>query len=128
VPVDPNDEYANLQKGQYEIGFDYFTTDIVDPDEWVSYTAMGGESGQQTKANFTFYDNPEVDAWAQQAETTFDQSQRQVLYSKIQAQIARDVPLAPLYCSPFNYAYRSNVKGFVVYPSGFYPLAQVSLG
>jgi peptide/nickel transport system substrate-binding protein len=41
---------------------------------------------------------------------------------------ADDAFLAPLYYSPYRYAYRSNLHGFVVYPLGNYHLEDVSIG
>jgi peptide/nickel transport system substrate-binding protein len=57
----------------------------------------------------------------------FSQPQRQSLYNKIQQQIASDLPLIPLYYSPFVYAYSPKVHGFSVYPTGNYHLENVWL-
>ncbi|HLH64465.1 MAG TPA: ABC transporter substrate-binding protein [Solirubrobacteraceae bacterium] len=126
-PVDPNSEYTDIQNGQYDMAFNYNTTDIIDPDEMVSFGAMGGNTGQKTHALFTNYNNVAVDNWAQQAERTFNQAQRQALYDKIQQQIAYDEPLIALYYSPFVYAYSPKVHGFDVYPTGNYHLENVWL-
>ncbi len=126
-PVDPNSEYTDIQNGQYDMGFNYNTTDIIDPDEMVSFGAMGGNTGQKTRALFTNYNSPQVDTWAQQAERTFSQTQRQALYNKIQEQMASDEPLIPLYYSPFVYAYSPKVHGFQVFPTGNYHLEDVWL-
>jgi peptide/nickel transport system substrate-binding protein len=125
--TDPTNEYTEITKGQYEMAFDYDTTDIIDPDEMVMFSAAGGTAGQGTHGFWTNYDNPQVDKWAQQAEVIFDQSQRQELYNKIQRQVANDAPLAFLFYSPFTYAYSNKVHGLTVYPTGNYPLQNVSL-
>lgn len=126
-PVDPNSEYTDIQNGQYDMAFNYDTTDIIDPDEMVSFGAMGGKTGQQTHALFTNYDSPAVDKWSQQAERVFNQARRQALYDKVQQQIAADEPLIPLYYSPFAYATTPKVHGFDVYPTGNYHLEDVWL-
>ncbi len=126
-PVDPNTEYTDVQNGQYQMAFQYDTTDIIDPDELVSYSAMGGNTGQKTKALFTNYNSPQVDSWAEQAERIFDQAKRQVLYNKIQQTMSQDVPLIPLYYSPFVYAYSNKVKDLQIYPTGNYHLENVWL-
>jgi len=125
--VDPNSEYTDIQNGKYDIAFNYDTTDIIDPDELISFSAMGGTTGQQTHALFTNYDNPEVDHWAEQAERTFDEARRHQLYDEVQVQVAKDAPLAFLYYSPFAYAYSRKVQGFDVYPTGNYHLEDVWL-
>lgn len=126
-PVDPNSEYTDIQNGQYDMAFNYDTTDIIDPDELVSFSAMGGTTGQKTRALFTNYNDPQIDTWAEQAERNFSQSARQALYDKIQAKMVSDVPLVPLYYSPFAYAYSSKVGGLQIYPTGNYHLENVWL-
>jgi peptide/nickel transport system substrate-binding protein len=126
-PVDPNSEYTDEQNGQYDMGFNYDTTDIIDPDELISFSAMGGNTGQKTHALFTNYDNTNVDNWAQQAERIFSQPARQALYDKIQVQTADDAVMGYLYYSPFVYAYSSSVHGLSVYPTGNYHLENVWL-
>ena len=125
--VDPNSEYTDIQNGQYQMAFNYDTTDIIDPDEMISFSVMGGNTGQKTHALFTNWNSPQVDTWAEQAERTFDQAQRQQLYDKIQVQVAEDAPMAFLYYQPFAYAYSDRVHGFLVYPTGNYHLENVWL-
>ncbi len=126
-PVDPNTEYTEIQNGQYDMAFNYDTTDIIDPDELISFSAMGGTTGQKTRALFTNYNNPQVDRWAEQAERTFSLSARKALYDKIQTQVANDAVMGYLYYSPFVYAVSTKVHGFTVYPTGNYHLENVWL-
>lgn len=126
-PVDPNSEYTDIQNGQYSMGFNYDTTDIIDPDELISFSAMGGNTGQKTRALFTNYNNVSVDTWAEEAERTFSQSARQALYDKVQIQVANDAIMAYLYYSPFVYAYSAKVHGLDIYPTGNYHLENVWL-
>ena len=116
-PVDPNAEFTNIQNFDYEMCFLYDTTDIIDPDELVNFSVApsGG-----TYAFWTNYQNPQVDEWTKEAEHEFTVSKRQELYTKIQEQVAQDVPVAPLYYSPYAYAYSDKVQGFQVYPTGNY--------
>lgn len=125
--VDPNSEYTDIQNGQYQMAFNYDTTDIIDPDEMVSFSAMGGNTGQKTHALFTNWNSPKVDTWAEQAERIFSQAQRQQLYDKIQVAVAQAAPMAFLYYQPFAYAYSTKVHGFKVYPTGNYHLENVWL-
>ena len=125
-PVDPNNEYTLQQNGQYDLGFSYDTTDIIDPSELIAFSAMGGKTGSQTRALFTNYDNPQIDSWGGQALGTFAQQDRQLLYSKIQRQFALDSPMAFLYYSPSVFATKG-VSGLFIYPTGNYHLENVSL-
>ncbi len=125
--IDVNSEYTTTEEGDYQMGFQYDTTDIIDPDEMTSYSAMGGNTGQKTHALFTNYNSTNVDLWAEQAERNFSEPARKVLYNKVQAQMQADSPMAYLFYEPFAYAYSTNVHGFQVYPTGNYPLQNVWL-
>ena len=125
--VDPNSEYTNIENFDYDMAFNYDTTDIVDPDELISFSAMGDNTGQHTYALFTNYNNPQVNTWAQQAERNFNSAQRLALYSKIQAQVANDAVMGYLYYSPFVYGYTAKLHGFQVYPTGNYHFENVWL-
>lgn len=127
-PVDPSNEYSLTEQGQYDLAFQWDSSDIADPDELVTFSAMGGSTGQHTKAFWTNYNNPQVDSWAEQAEVTFDQTERQTLYTKLQNQTAADAPMVFLFYTPNAYAYSTKLHGFTVTAMGVYPLAQVSLG
>jgi len=127
TPVDPSSEYSDIMNGQYKMGFNYDTTDTEDPDEMVSFSAMGGNTGQDTHALFTNWDNPTVDSLAQQAERIFNQASRQALYDRLQVLVDQGAPMAFLYYSPFVYAVSKNVQGFQVFPTGNYLLQNVWL-
>lgn len=114
-------------QGNYDLMLTYFTTDIADPQEWVSFSAMSPTKGIGN-AMSTFYDNPTVDDLAQQAEQTFDEAQRKQLYTKIQQIIAQDQPHTTLYYTPFVYARSEKVHGFTAYPTGNYTLATTWMG
>ena len=122
-------ENTMQQNSQFQMSFLYDTTDIIDPDELITFAAVGGPagSGQGTHAEFTNYYNPTLNKLATQAEGIFNQSARKVIYNKIQLILAHDAPMAYLYYQPFVYAYGSNVHGFTVYPTGNYHLENVWL-
>jgi peptide/nickel transport system substrate-binding protein len=76
---------------------------------------------------YTGYKNAQVLANTKKAQQTFDDAQRQKLYSAIQKQAAEDAFLGFLYYSPFSYSYSTKVNGFQVYPTGNYHLEDVTL-
>jgi peptide/nickel transport system substrate-binding protein len=63
-------------------------------------------------ANTTGYKNDRVDALLEEARQNFDQAERKKLYSEVQAIIARDVPMLPLFFSVEYAALLRNVQGF----------------
>jgi peptide/nickel transport system substrate-binding protein len=122
---DGNAWQADWQAAKYP-GIDpsYWTMDIADPDELVSFAV---DPSQGAHSFQTFYSNPVVAKAAQAAAREFDPKKRQVLYSKIQRIAAEDAFMAFLYYSPFRYAYSSKVHGFQVYPTGNYHMEDVWL-
>lgn len=115
-------DLQNAQK--YQISHSYWTMDIADPDELVTF-AVDPDAG--SRSFYTSYRNEQVIADTKKAQRTFDDAGRQELYSKIQAQAAEDAFLAFLYYSPFSYSYSTKVQGFQVYPTGNYHLEDVTL-
>jgi peptide/nickel transport system substrate-binding protein len=122
--IDPSIEFSTQQKFQYEMVPAYWTMDIADPDELVSF-AVDPESGAHSF--FTDYRNEDVIDWTHQAQSEFDDAKRQELYSQIQAQAAEDAFMIFLYYSPFRYAHSDKVHGFQVYPTGNYHMEDVWL-
>jgi peptide/nickel transport system substrate-binding protein len=122
--VDVNQIFAIQGKGDFEITPEYWTEDIPDPDERISWfldPAAGGNS------YFTYNDDQEIVDLVNQAQTEFDQNRRAELYSQIQKRFWETVPQIPLYYSPFAYAFSDNVHGFQVYPLGNYHMEDVWL-
>jgi peptide/nickel transport system substrate-binding protein len=103
----------------------YWTMDIADPDELVSFAV--DIKGGGANSFYTSYDNPAVVAASKAAQREFDPAKRQVLYSKVQRLAAQDAFMGFLYYSPFRYASSSKVQGFKVYPTGNYHMEDVWL-
>jgi peptide/nickel transport system substrate-binding protein len=122
--VDPNVEFTDEQNFKYQIGFSYWTMDIADPDELVSFAV---DPTQGAKSFYTDYNNADVIKWTHEAEKTFNVSQRQHLYNLIQAQAAHDAFMGFLFYSPYAYATSNKVHGFYVYPEANYHLENVWL-
>jgi peptide/nickel transport system substrate-binding protein len=122
--VDPSIEFQNEQEFKYQLGFSYWTMDIADPDELVTFAV---DPGSGAKSFYTDYSNADVIKWTHQAEHEFDTAKRQDLYSKIQAQAANDAFMAFLFYSPYRYAYTDKLNGFYVFPTGNYHMEDVWL-
>ena len=124
APVDPSTEFTDIQSFNYKMGFSYWTMDIADPDELVTFAV---DPGGGAFSFYTNYSNSDVTGWTHDAEKSFDTTQRQSLYSKIQSQSAQDAFMGFLYYSPYAYAYTNKTHGFLVYPTGNYHLEDVWL-
>src|SRR5919107_1713660 len=99
--VDPSAAQEAQSKREYQITHSYWTMDIADPDELVTF-AVDPESGAESF--YTGYNNPDVVTMARDAAKTFDETERARLYSEVQRQAAEDAYLPTLFYSPFAYA------------------------
>ena len=124
--VDPSTEFENEQEFKYELGFSYWTMDIADPDELVSFAI--DPKGGGAHSFYTDYSNPTVIGLSHQAERETNVAKRAQLYTKLQQIASHDAFLGFLYYSPFRYAYSSKLHGFFVYPLGNYHLEDAWLG
>jgi len=120
--LDPNTANTNFQSLDYDMSFSYWTMDIADPDELVTF-AVDPKSGAQSF--FSAYNNPTVVKDTHLAERTFDTAARQKLYNTIQTDAANDAFMAFLYNSPYAYAASDKVHGFFVTPLGNYHMENV---
>ena len=123
--LDSNAETQAIETFNYDVAFEYDTTDIIDPDELVQF-AVGGEPGGNNSFR-THYNNPQINQLIAQAERTFDKGQRAQLYAQVQKLVQQDQPIVPLYYSPFPYAYSTKLHSFQPYPTGNYHLENMWL-
>jgi peptide/nickel transport system substrate-binding protein len=122
--LDPNTVLTDTQNLDYDMTFSYWTMDIPDPDELVTFSV---DPTAGSKSFFTSYDNPTVVKDAHAAEQTLSTTARQSLYNTIQDDAAADAFMTFFYYSPYAYATTSGVHGFYVTPLGNYHLENVWL-
>jgi peptide/nickel transport system substrate-binding protein len=122
---DTSTEFDTIQKGKYQLGFAYWTMDLTDPDELVTFAI--DQKGGGASSFFTWYDNPAVTKLSHQAQRETNVTKRAALYSKIQRIAAADANMGYMYYSPFRWAYSEKVHGFYVQPLGNYHLEDVWL-
>ncbi len=108
---------AKVESTSYELGLGYMTSDIIDPDELVSF-AMVGTGG--TESIWTYYNNPTVNKLAAQAAGIQDKTQRQKLYDQMNQIFHDDAPMIFLYQLSSISVTSSKLQGFKVLPTGNY--------
>jgi peptide/nickel transport system substrate-binding protein len=125
VQKDTSTAFNDIGKRNYQLAFSYWTMDIADPDELVTFAVdpAGGAS-----SFYTGWNNPQVVKLSHQAQREPNTRKRAALYSQIQRIAANEAFLGFLFYSPFRYAYSSKLHGFLVYPLGNYHLEDVWLG
>jgi peptide/nickel transport system substrate-binding protein len=122
---DTSTEFNDVGKRNYQLGFSYWTMDIADPDELVTF-AIDPAGGAHSF--YTGYNNPAVVKLSHKAQRETNPAKRGQLYAQLQKLAANDAFLNFLYYSPFRYATSSKLHGFYVYPLGNYHLEDAWLG
>jgi peptide/nickel transport system substrate-binding protein len=122
--LDTSTEFTMTNSRKYQMVFGYWTMDIADPDELVTF-AVDPKGGAYSF--FTNYNNPTVAGLSHQAQRETNQAKRRALYSQIQRLAAQDAFMGFLYYSPYRWAYSTKVHGFFVNPLGNYHLEDVWL-
>jgi peptide/nickel transport system substrate-binding protein len=122
---DTSTEFNDVGKRKYQLAFSYWTMDIADPDELVTFAIdpAGGAS-----SFYTGYNNPAVIKLSHQAQVEPSAAKRAQLYGQLQVKAANDAFLGFLYYSPYRWAYTSKLHGFYVEPLGNYHLEDAWLG
>jgi peptide/nickel transport system substrate-binding protein len=110
---------AKIFGPNYQMNVSYMTSDIVDPDELMSYAVVpaGG-----TDAVWTYYKSPTVDKLGVEAAGAPDRAVRQRLYDQINATQHEEAPMIFLYHQPSLSVTSSKLQGFKVLTTGNYRL------
>jgi peptide/nickel transport system substrate-binding protein len=122
---DTSTEFNDIQANKHQLAFSYWTMDIADPDELVTF-AIDPKGG--AFSFYTHYNNPAVTKLSHHAQREVNPAKRAVLYSKLQRIAASEANLGYLYYSPYRWAYTSKLHGFLVQPLGNYHLEDAWLG
>ncbi len=116
--------YGKEKTGNYGIGERYWTNDIIDPDEVVTF---GVDVNAGSSSFDTFWNDPAAVALTNQARSATDTTKRADLYKQIQQTVSDQTPYLPLIYPPFRYASGKWVHGFKVSPLGNYNDSLLSL-
>jgi len=104
------------RESNYDITTSGWTDDIVDPSQEAEYMCV-----TKTSKNFwTNWNSQEADTLAQQGKSEGDTAKRQQIYDRIQEMVYNEVPLIPLYHTPYPVGMRKGVTGFIQTPLGNY--------
>ncbi len=119
--VDPSQEWDMLVAGDYDVGVNYWTNDILDPDQKTTFVL-----GHDANMNYmTRYNNPAVKELVAAARVEMDPAKREQMYIDLQKMAKEDVNWIDLYYSPFINVSRKNIENFYQNPLGRFFLEDV---
>ncbi len=124
VKEEQGQEWDSTVAGDYDLSINYWTNDIIDPDEKATFSLYGKD---ENKSYYTNYNNPKVTALIDQGRVTMDPDQRRKIYDQMQKIASDEVNWVDLYYSPFRNASRAYVQGFYQNPTGRFMLEDTDI-
>jgi peptide/nickel transport system substrate-binding protein len=124
VKEEGGQEWDTTVAGDYDLSIEYWTNDIIDPDEKATFALYGKDDN---KSFYTNYNNPRVTELIDQGRAEMDPAKRTAIYNEIQKTASTEVNWVDLYYSPFRNASRKNVKGFYQNPTGRFMLEDTEI-
>ncbi|TLX08118.1 MULTISPECIES: ABC transporter substrate-binding protein [Rhizobium] len=112
--VDPSQEWDMLVAGDYDISVNYWTNDILDPDQKTTFV-LGHDSNNNYLTN---YKNEAVKELVAKARLELDPKKREEMYVDLQKMAKDDVNWIDLYYSPYINVSRKNIENFHQNPLG----------
>ncbi len=124
VKQEEGQQWESTVAGEYDISVNYWTNDIIDPDQKATFCVYGDD---ENRSYYTGYKNPEVTKLVEQGRIELDRSKREQIYHRIQEIAKSDAHWIDLYYSPFRNASRKNVQNFFQNPMGRFMLEDTTI-
>lgn len=112
--VDQGSIWDELVAGNYDLAAQYWTDDIVDPDEKTTFV-LGHDSNNNFMTN---YKNDAVKDLVAKARVEFDPEKRKQMHVDLQKMAKADVNWIDLFYSPYRNVCQKNVENFGQTPLG----------
>lgn len=109
--------FEDIGKGNFQM-YSLSRNGIQDPDFY--YVLFYSKNIPPEGQNRGYYQNPRVDELIMEGRATFDRAKRKEIYGEVQRILADELPYLSLYHQINVAVMRKNVKGYVMYPAGFW--------
>jgi peptide/nickel transport system substrate-binding protein len=120
--LDGGAQWETTKAGNFEMSLSYASSDTIDPDQLVGFTAVTPE---RANAFHTQWADKRVNELYEAERTTLDGPKREAMFQEIEARVHEQAPFIFLYHQQSASAWRSNVEGFAVLPTLNYRLEDV---
>ncbi|MCO6456173.1 MAG: ABC transporter substrate-binding protein [Pirellulaceae bacterium] len=128
VPNDYRQHFQRLSAGEHDLGLAGWTTDNVDPDNFLFSLLDKSNINDHGGNNLSRYASEEVHQLLLEAQRETDRGRREQLYRQAQQRIFDDAPIVPLVHTDVRIAQRAEVQGYYLHPSSLVRLRQASIG
>lgn len=122
--IEAGSQFSTTKTGNYELSIGYATSDTIDPDQLVGFTAVNPE---RANAYHTEWKDDRVNELYALERRTPDGPEREKQFQEIEARVHDGAPFIFLYQPGTPYASRKNVEGFEVLATSNYRLEDVVL-
>jgi len=120
--IEGSSQFSTTKSGNFEMSLSYATSDTIDPDQLVGFTAVNPE---RANAFHTQWKSERLNDLYAQERTTGDGPERAKQFQEIEALVHDGAPFIFLHAPNAPYASRANVSGFEVLPTANYSLKDV---
>jgi peptide/nickel transport system substrate-binding protein len=120
--VEPGTQWDTTKSGKYETSLSYATSDTVDPDQLIGFTAVNPE---RANAFHTQWKSERLNQLYEQERRTADGEERGKMFEEMEQLVHDGAPFIFVYNKGATYAYRANVEGFEVLPTSNWRLEDV---
>jgi peptide/nickel transport system substrate-binding protein len=117
--IESGSQFGTTKAGNYEMSLSYATSDTIDPDQLIGFTAINPERANAFHTQWR--DDRVNELYALERETP-EGGKRGDMFKEIEARVHDAAPFIFLYYQEAPYAYRKNVAGFAVLPTSNYRL------
>lgn len=104
----------------YVIGWSPSTGDA----DWMIRPLLASESMPPVSYNISYYNNPELDGYVQDALKTAEPEQRKEAYAKAQKLLWEEAPMIFLTVDDSVFGYRNTISGVTILPDGSFSFAE----
>jgi peptide/nickel transport system substrate-binding protein len=120
--IEGSSQYSTTKAGNYEMSLSYSTSDTIDPDQLIGFTAINPE---RANAFHTEWKDDRVNELYETERRTLDGPEREAQFKEMEARVHDGAPFIFLYHQGIPYASRANVDGFEVLATSNYRLEDV---
>lgn len=120
--IEGTSQYSTTKAGNYEMSLSYTTSDTIDPDQLIGFTAVNPE---RANAFHTEWKDDRVNELYELERRSADGPEREKQFKEMEARVHDGAPFIFLYHQGVPYASRKNIEGFEVLPTSNYRLEDV---